>query len=238
VHAPKPVAAEPEPVAAKPVATEPEAAQQPVAKEPFPSAAAEPVTLPASAPPISLAAELDARLEPAHPFCAARPAKTAPGAANERVRDSAATVKIPEAGPPKAQPETAREAVPEPAAEPARVEEPPASRSEPEDAKDARVSFVDPSRESANWSASILQALARTSIGQKLEAERRGDDAGVGDGERIAGILQALARTSIGQKFEAEHPGERWTPPAGASPGKPPDAGETQGPEGTGSQST
>jgi hypothetical protein len=160
------------------VALGPEAAGQPVAAEPVFAKGNEPDAQLASAPQRPHEAEVIGAPEPAHPAPAAEPLEAVPVAVNGLVSLYAEAVKMSKVGPPDAQSESAPAAESEPAAESARVGGPQLIEPWPgklEGIGGGRRSFVDPGGDDGEWSARILQALVRTSVGQKQKAEHPGD---------------------------------------------------------------
>jgi hypothetical protein len=166
------------------VATEPESEWEPVAREPegewepveteFVQLAGEDLHAPLTfAPQISQEAEVAATPEPAVPAAIGEPPEAAAQAADELVPLDADTAKMAEAGQPEVQPGTLPEIAPEPGAASAQADEP--STDKADGMKDVHKSFVDPGGGDAEWSARILQALACTSMGQRPEAEHRGE---------------------------------------------------------------
>jgi hypothetical protein len=214
---------------------EPEDVWEPGVTEPVPSEGEERVVQATSALQIAWEGEVAVPPRAACPTPGAEPQEAAPGAANVPVHRDAETAKTAEASRPEEQPETAGEVAQEPAAESAQVDArlvdeaqvDARSSGRSEDTSAGRDSSVGPSRGDAEWHAGILQALARTSVGQKVEAEHRSDDPSRGGSEWSAGILQALARTAIGQRLEAER-GEKSNHRSDAPPAIASDAAEGQ----------
>lgn len=188
VAAPQPIASRPE-AGLEPVATEPVAEREPIASEPdveWESVAREPegewepdATEPAQStgegveaplvPGTPISEEVTGPPEAAQPADPVEPPETAPDAADELVHREAETTEMPEAERPKALAELMAES----AAASAQADEPSAIRAD--EIEGGRISFVDPGRGDAEWSARILQALDRTLIGQRPEAEHRGE---------------------------------------------------------------
>ena len=149
-----------------------------------------------SAEPITTTAELDDRLEPAHPIYAARPSLGGPEAAKEPPRDEVAD-RMPEASLPQAAP-----AVPLMAA----VESTHAdgrSTGMPSETNIRRSSIADPGENDAEWSERVLEALTRTLVAKESRIrEARSNRAANAAAGRSAGNEQEPGGARSGESGE------------------------------------